>query len=46
MIPGLYAAGFDALEWIGTSYFVDTTTLGWMTASGYMAGNSVVEYVK
>lgn len=46
VIPGLYAAGFDALEWIGTSYFVDTTTLGWMTASGYMAGNSVVEYVK
>ncbi|MDE6108237.1 MAG: FAD-dependent oxidoreductase [Oscillospiraceae bacterium] len=45
IIPGLYAAGFDALSWIGTSYFVDTTTLGWMTASGYMAGNSVVDYV-
>lgn len=45
IIPGLYAAGFDALEWIGTSYFVDTTTLGWMTASGYMAGNSVADYV-
>lgn len=45
VIPGLYAAGLDALGWIGTSYFVDTTTLGWMTASGYMAGESIVEYV-
>lgn len=45
VIPGLYAAGFDALGWIGTSYFVDITTLGWMTASGYMAGNSAVDYV-
>ena len=46
IIPGLYAAGYDALEWVGTSYFVDTTTLGWMTASGYMAGESVIAYVK
>lgn len=45
VIPGLYAAGYDALSWIGTDYFVDATTLGWMTASGYMAGNSVVDYV-
>lgn len=45
VIPGLYAAGLDALGWIGISYFVDTTTLGWMTASGYMAGNSIVDYV-
>ena len=45
VIPGLYAAGLDALGWIGTSYFVDTTTLGWMTASGYMAGESIVQYV-
>lgn len=45
VIPGLYAAGYDALSWIGTDYFVDATTLGWMTASGYMAGGSVVEYV-
>ncbi|MEL1133683.1 FAD-binding protein [Desulfitobacterium sp. THU1] len=45
LIPGLYSTGFDALGWVGTSYFVDTTTLGWMTASGYMAGNSVVDYV-
>lgn len=45
VIPGLYAAGLDALGWIGTSYFVDTTTLGWMTASGYMAGESIVEYI-
>lgn len=45
IIPGLYAAGFDALGWSGTSYFVDTTTLGWMTASGYMAGNSAASYV-
>lgn len=45
VIPGLYAAGFDALGWSGSSYFVDTTTLGWMTASGYMAGNSVVDYL-
>lgn len=45
VIPGLYAAGLDALGWIGTSYFVDTTTLGWMTASGYMAGESIVSYV-
>ena len=45
VIPGLYAAGYDALSWIGTDYFVDATTLGWMTASGYMAGSSVAEYV-
>lgn len=45
IIPGLYAAGFDALGWSGSSYFVDTTTLGWMTASGYMAGHSVVNYI-
>ena len=46
LIPGLYASGFDALGWLGTSYFVDTTTLGWMTASGYMAGDSIVSYVQ
>lgn len=45
IIPGLYAAGFDALGWSGSSYFVDTSTLGWMTASGYMAGHSVVNYI-
>ena len=46
LIPGLYSAGLDALGWIGTSYFVDTTTLGWMTASGYMAGESAVAYIQ
>lgn len=46
VIPGLYASGLDALGWVGTSYFVDTTTLGWMTASGYMAGQSVVEFIQ
>ena len=45
LIPGLYASGYDALGWVGTSYFVDTTTLGWMVSSGYMAGNSIVDYV-
>ena len=45
IIPGLYASGLDALGWIGTSYFIDTTTLGWMTASGYMSGTSIVSYV-
>lgn len=45
IIPGLYTAGFDAMGWSGSSYFVDTTTLGWMTASGYMAGRGVVNYL-
>lgn len=45
LIPGLYASGLDALGWIGTSYFVDTTTLGWMVSSGYMAGESIVNYL-
>ena len=44
-IIGLYAAGLDALGWIGSSYFVDTTTLGWMVSSGYMAGESIVNYL-
>ena len=45
LIPGLYSAGYDALGWLGTSYFVDTTTLGWMTASGYMAGEAACNYL-
>lgn len=44
-IKGLYATGLDALSFMGPVYSISTVTAGFAIASGYIAGNSVAEYL-
>lgn len=46
-IPGLFASGVDAAEWMGTSYpNINGVTLGWAVTSGHIAGDNAAAYVK
>lgn len=44
-IPGLYAVGLDAGSFMGNIYSVTTVTAGFAITSGYMAGESICEFL-
>ena len=45
-ITGLYAVGLDAGSFMGNVYSVTTVTAGFAICSGYMAGESIMEFFK
>ena len=48
VIPGLYAAGYDANSKYGDTYifYLPGNTLGFALNSGRMAGENAAEYIK